>query len=636
MGAAYGPEEVTAKVWGLVKNNSLSFTVENALFGGDPWPGVRKAFVLSYKYTGQNPQLLCATENQTVSIAPPSGMEHLQVKSDSFSTSWQQNIVNSPRRNEVSGKHITIIGAAWGKKDVTTLAETMLVNNGTTFQADANNKTWKEDGWPGVAKTLVVIYQYSEIPMTSIVKEGSVMSFVVSPPLYILGAAYGLGVMTKEVQDLVHNRQINIKPVVAFHDTWPGHNKSFVMVYQYGNDKPFLYVSDENAEVSIIYSEHGPYTVDPNPSVLDVIGAAYGLGDVTDKVASRVENNSLDIIAINATFHDTWPGNVKTLVVVYQYGSNNPLVSITQENGKAAISKQPTVYTGLLAPRALLDTDDMISLLASNYKYIMCGSSDSKLMAIANNQDKSCEFTIELKGTDFTLKDKKTSKFVVLGRKNYLYLTGTSVSTAATFTLSYSMAGGIRLATSNMYVRLAQDLSLVADSMDYFGANTAFQISLKASFSSSSMQLVDLSPCDQAWLKLIWKLTLGFFLALGLGPYIATGSANPSLLALIRSNSAAWRAVIRLKDAVISIRNATKTIPLALGTIKVLYDQDLLWSIFKFFLEAGGWWLFGAVLAKVIEVVFLPEAEAAVLLASFTTWALQLIPACFDVQKACS
>lgn len=641
LGAAYGPEDVTAKVWSLVENNSLNFTVESELFGGDPWPGVRKSFVLSYQYAGQDPQLICKTDNEVVNITPPSKSdisEQSLVKPDLFSSSWQMKILKSSR-SPPSDPSITIYGAAWGLRDVTKLAKSKLGDK-TKFEEAASNENWGGDGWPGVTKTLVVVYTYDNIPRINIVEENGTMSIIVSPPLYILGAAYGLRVMTDAVQNLVQNRQLIMRPVNDLPDTWPGHNKSFVIVYQYGNELPRLFISDENANVNIVYDVVGKHTIDTNPAQLQILGAAYGLGDVTGIVRLNVHKNSLDVVASNSVFSDHWPGNTKTLVIIYQYGNNKPHVSITQENGSAKISNSPAApHFGLLSSNTLLENDEMISFLASNNKYITCDPSTSKLFATANSQGESCRLTVRLVGTQFAMKDKNTSKYVIVGDQNCLFLTGVSVSDAAIFSLSYSIRGGIRLATSDKYIRLdAHDLSLVAEGTDYFSASTSFEIALDVSTQTiglGAMQLEDLSPCDQAWLLLLWQLTGGFFLALGLGPYIASGAPNPGLLELIKSDQVAWEAVVAFKDAVLSARNSMKTITLALGTTKVLYDQHLLWKVLKLLMEGGGWILFTVLLGKIIAALFLPEAEGALVLANFIAWGLQLIEICIDVQKAC-
>ncbi len=49
---------------------------------------------------------------------------------------------------------------------------------GTKFKKLATNEAWKGiDGWHGEVKTLVVIYQYFDIPIMSIVRETETMQY---------------------------------------------------------------------------------------------------------------------------------------------------------------------------------------------------------------------------------------------------------------------------------------------------------------------------------------------------------------------------------------------------------------------------------------------------------------------------
>ncbi len=77
---------------------------------------------------------------------------------------------------------------------------------------------------------------------------------------------------------------------------------------------------------------------------LKVLGATYGLADETATVSSfiNVSANTLSVTADNATFGDSFPGQTKTLVIVYQYGDQLPQTSITLESGTATIFYIPT------------------------------------------------------------------------------------------------------------------------------------------------------------------------------------------------------------------------------------------------------------------------------------------------------
>ena len=209
--------------------------------------------------------------------------------------------------------------------------------------------------------------------------------------------------------------------------------------------------------------------------------------------------------------------------------------------------------------------------------------------------------------------------------------------------MSISTKGGLRLAIKDgMYIRLDSDDGdhLKADSVDYFAAYTIFDLALQQTEPQFLRQLLmseALSECDKAFAKLIWSLVGGFFLAIGLGPFISIGEARPGVLALIKSNQAAWNALMKFKDAIISSQgNITAAITGGLGVITVLYNEGLLWTVFKWMLKMGGWWVITKVIAKIIQVVFLPETEVAELLASFTVWAIQTVQSGLEVGQACN
>src|SRR5262249_6791478 len=76
---------------------------------------------------------------------------------------------------------------------------------------------------------------------------------------------------------------------------------------------------------------------------LQIIGAAYGLTDVTTKVAARVNGGaspqSLSILASDSVFGDSWQGTRKSLTVVYRYGdTGNPLVATARQDETLTIN----------------------------------------------------------------------------------------------------------------------------------------------------------------------------------------------------------------------------------------------------------------------------------------------------------
>ena len=72
-----------------------------------------------------------------------------------------------------------------------------------------------------------------------------------------------------------------------------------------------------------------------------------------------------------------------------------------------------------------------------------------------------------------------------------------------------------------------------------------------------------------------------------------------------------------------------------MGVISLLY-KGLSRTIFKWILKAGFWWSIAKVIAKTIQVVFLPATEAAELLASFKTLTIQTAKSGLEVGQACN
>jgi hypothetical protein len=89
----------------------------------------------------------------------------------------------------------------------------------------------------------------------------------------------------------------------------------------------------------------------PMHPTLNIYGAFYGTGDVSDKVAKSVVNNSLSICASNAVFGDPLYKVRKTLVVFYSYGSNTTIFSaVAMENEFITINYLPSIHNAPQVP----------------------------------------------------------------------------------------------------------------------------------------------------------------------------------------------------------------------------------------------------------------------------------------------
>ena len=637
-GAAYGRADVTGKVRDLRKDQKLTVKASNDVFG-DSWPGIAKSLVIVYKYdtSGAQVQVGIAAEGNTLSISPPGGGATAKNR---FSFALNPGLTLSRQLQSTCTLNIT--GAAYGLGDVTAKAQSLVTSN-QEFNQLATNEVWG-DTWKGTKKSLVVVYEYCGVYMIDIATEGERMHFLSSPALSILGAAYGLGDVTPKVNELVLNRSFEATANNdTFGDHWHGVAKTLVIVYQYGEETPTVATAKEGDELQFLYSQKPDYKGPTNPNTLTILGAAYGPADVTAKVQSFVKDGTLTVKASNDVFGDPWHGVKKSLVIVYRYGRNNAEIKYVEEDGTISLSiPVPQPYADLTEANDLFEDGNVLALTALNGKFITCDS-NNRLVATGDNVQGGCKLTVKKDASSSRFKIlSDNGKYVVVGAGNSLYATG-SADNAAIFTLSVSTKGGLRLATSQSYIRLDSDdgNSLKADAIDYLAAYTIFDISLQQTEPDLMKQLqlneVDLSECDKALISFIWKLTGGFFLAIGLGPFITVGEAKPGVLNLIQSNPTAWNALMAFKDAIIASKgNITAAITGGLGVITVLYKEGLLWTLFKWVLSTGVWWLIGKAIAKIIQIVFIPESEVAELLASFTVWAIQTVQSGLEVGQACN
>lgn len=339
-GAAFGRSDVTGKVKSLVRHNRLNVQVDISLFG-DTWNDVRKVITVVYQYLhhGSQPQIMTAVEGSSLVIDPSS----------------------CKRSSPVPSTALKILGAAYGLKDVTDKARSLVACNKqglNEFKVIAENSVWG-DGWRGHRKSLVVVYEAYGVIKVVVTPESDRMHFVAYPSLTILGAAYGLRTVTDIVAEFIDdNHNLNgIANNKAFGDTWKGITKSFMAVCQYGNQIPVVVAVREKSKFQLSFSSKPVFVASTDPRALVILGAAYGPVDVTCKVQELVQSQggySLEVKATNSLFGDSWPGQRKSFSVVYCHGSGSPQVSTVEENqtliikSSGCIPTHPPRYTGQL------------------------------------------------------------------------------------------------------------------------------------------------------------------------------------------------------------------------------------------------------------------------------------------------
>ncbi len=151
-------------------------------------------------------------------------------------------------------------------------------------------------------------------------------------------------------------------------------------------------------------------------------------------------------------------------------------------------------------------------------------------------------------------------------------------------------------------------------------------------------EFAEIDQCTTDIASLVWQVTGGFFLALGLGPYMATGQVRVGVVGILRSNANVWAKV----TAAVATLRANPEISsagmgaLVTGILGAAWGAGLLWKVVKFILIQAGWWILFKVVAKILEVVFLAAVEIAELIASFAVWIGGLIKIAVNIHHDCA
>jgi hypothetical protein len=306
VGAAYGSKDVTDIVAQYVKENSLEIRASNEVFG-DPWYGVRKTLVVFYKFGNSRTYHSVSMEGEMLKI------HYVDLYHDVFSTDKARE-----------GLHI--LGAVYGEKEVTCIVNSKIKNN--KLEMEASN-AHLGDGLFGIQKTLVLVYQYGTQEYERgvlIARENAPVSIdnnvsSGNKQLTIIGAAYGTQNVTTKVAGAVKNNQLVIRAANdVFGDPWYGVLKTLVVFYKFGESKTYSEVSLENETMKIAYNDdfHNMNSKDKGPMQgLSILGAVYGMKDVTPVLNEQINNGKLNMAVENSIMGDGLPNIVKSLVVLY-------------------------------------------------------------------------------------------------------------------------------------------------------------------------------------------------------------------------------------------------------------------------------------------------------------------------------
>jgi hypothetical protein len=619
IGAAWGLSRVTTTVINLVNRStdpqSLSVAASNSVFG-DGWYGIQKTLVVVYQYgEGGSVQVAVAKEGSTLTInripaAPATG------------------------RVDTPPPPLSILGATWGPADKTSALRGMVDPANQSLSVVANNATFG-DTWPGMSKSLVVVAAYAgQVPFTDAVAEGQPYVLKFRPPLRIISATWGLKDVTAKVQTLVSRRALSLAATNAVLgvDGWYGKAKTLAVVYQYDSQAPQLAIATEGNTLSIDYQEQPHWEPSPDPRALQVVRAAWGPADVTPKVKTLITGQALDFVASDAVLGDSWPGKAKALSLTYGWGPMAASNLIVAEGSQVQVSlPAPPVTSGLVSLDGLLAGGDVCAFQASNGLY-WAAQPGGQITASASSLGAATQFTIHpvlSQPGQISLTDPGGSA-VIAGQDGTLRLGGqvpgapliASLSTNGVGTLSVVGAG-------HVFATLRDDGAILAAGTDTLTFDTAFSLVLKPTAAGLENHIRDLqlevAPEDTPspeLLKLIWDLTGGCFLAIGLGPLV-NGAAAPraGIWALLQSSPRVSAALSSLIASLRANPGTTLSVGALLGFATTVWDAGLLWKVLRLCLDQGKWFVGAWVAARVLEFVLLPEVEAAELVVSFAIWA---------------
>jgi len=318
LGAAYGKTDVTRVVRKMMINDTVKAAVNSNVFQ-DSWQAASKTLVVVYQHGNNKPEVAIARDGENFEISPKN---------------------YHPQQWSFYNGQMKILGAVYGCKSVTDIVAPQVNNNYLNIQV--NNQNLGGDNWPGVQKSLVLIYlDVHGTPVTKVFAEGE-HAKVSGFQLNVLGASYGKANVTDKVRSLVSESKLNFKVDNAtFGDSLPGRPKSFTLVYQYGYSKPDVVIVKEGEMINISPSGYNqqPWS-GVLPGRIGVLGASYGLGNVTPNVASKINNESLNFYCNNQTFGETWQNNAKTFTLVYLDVAQIPQTLVFEENQQVNIIGQ--------------------------------------------------------------------------------------------------------------------------------------------------------------------------------------------------------------------------------------------------------------------------------------------------------
>jgi|GEM_PF-2762951 len=309
--------------------------------------------------------------------------------------------------------------------------------------------------------------------------------------------------------------------------------------------------------------------------------------------------------------------------------------------GTALVSfPKPTLENSIDATLAFDNRDEM-RLQAPNDKWVMAVG--GVVTATATTKPDNW-LAVMMTDTGVAISDNGKFWAAVDG---VLHASTTSISQATIFTPFLTLEGAPLLKSADgKYVSLRADNTLILVSATSLDAVAQFGGEVQPVVSSELMArwnvpdvAAGFSQCDIDMASLCWQLTGGFFLALGLGPYMAesTDPKKLGIMGILRSSPVVWAKVMAVWEGLSN--NVAPSVTVAAGlaaeVLAVAWHAGMLWKLIKFALTQAGWWLLFQLFSWILSWVLVPELALTELLASFLVWATGLINTAVAISRDC-
>lgn len=634
VGAAYGLKQVTAQVIKQVNRQSFPETLcvlaSNRAFG-DTWIGHEKTLTVVYRYDGGPTFVATASEGQTLNIGAQQFEQAIRTPASTSEDSTAQPA-------------LTVWGASFGSADVSATVRNLADHSTGSLSLVADSTTLGETS-KEKRNTFVIVASYSgQVPFVDIVVEGNPYALSYRPPLHILSAFYGLKDVTDIVRASVSRRRLSVAASSSvFGDGWPAMRKTLHVVYQYAGRKPQMAATTENQLLHIDYDPAAPAgQASLDPRALNIIAAAYGPVDVTEKVAALVENASLSFTADSLTFGDTWPAAVKSFSLVYSWGvAAVSSVNVPEDTPVLITQPEPAFTTdrNYVSLAGLLAGGDEIKLQTAAGGYWSIAA-DGQITALETSSDAAEVFTIGVPEAQdaaaITLQCRDGS--YVIANSDGLLRAGGSAQEALQLMASLQANGAINLGVVGgagaPFIAVTASGAIAVDGSYDPNFSTCFNLLLNPTHAGNSSHLQTFAsvtmmdgPVDMKLVKVVWKLTGGCFLAAGLGRLLGDQQQiGPALYRFLRR----YPGVMNKIAILIATIDCNRAMPAGalLGVLKAIHEAGILMPVLRMTLATTGWmaisWAIVTILTKVQGGVTSAGAAAGGELGeSFSGWAYE-------------